>query len=815
MKKRLKIFLFISIALFASLTIGLIFSRYMVLKSLPSYSDQIETQNIKNNVRLYRDNYGIAYIAAATESDAAFALGYAHAQERLFQMDIMRRLGEGRLSEVFGGETAQYDMLFRSFEFEKISKEITSKLPYEDLNILTSYSEGVNLFIERANNNYALEFDLLGYTPELWEPKHSVLIAKLLGWELNIAFWADFAFADLISKFDKEKILDIIPAFSENAPIVISEKNTSNLKIDQKFIELNKKTRDYFNIRGTHIGSNNWVVSPQKSVSGKPIIANDPHLAYSAPGKWYFAAIKGGDWEAAGATIPGVPTIVIGKNKNIAWTMTNVMADEADFYFEKLNNEGTKYLVENEWKELAIIYDTIKIKNDSNAILRLKKTHRGPIISSFHLYRIWTENESDNNEALSMKWTGSDPTFEISAFRKINKAGDWKEFNDAVKDFSLPSQNFVYADAEGNIGYVYGGKLPIRFAPSPFFVYDGTESKNDWKGYVPFDELPKIFNPPQNYIATANNKTVLNYPHYISNLWEPSSRIERIKELLEAKEKHSVDDFKNYQNDIVSPYAAEVVAFLLDAFENCEIEDHNLKVALDLLRKWDFSFNSLSQTPAIYSVFFQFLLKNIFLDEMGETLFYEYVFLANIPYRTTLSMLQKNQSKWFDNIETDETEDRNFILRKSLTDALNYLEKKYGEDIKSWQWGCMHKTSFRHIFSGRNKIIDKYFNISALSIGGDGTTVFNTEYSFNEPFENILGPSMRFIFDFAEPDEIHFISNTGQSGHVFSEHYSDMNGLWVKGEYIKIKTDFGTIEKSKFNKIDFIKINKKRENESN
>jgi penicillin amidase len=536
------------------------------------------------------------------------------------------------------------------------------------------------------------------------------------------------------------------------------------------------------------------------SVSGKPIIANDPHLAYRAPGIWYAAVIKSPTWNAAGVTLPGAPGIAIGKNENISWTLTSIMTDETDFYFETLDSSRTKYLLDGEWKDLEIVEDTIYRRDGIAIPIEIKYTHRGTIISNIHPYNFVFNKDERFYPPISMRWFGNEFSDELNAFLKVNKAKNWDEFKSAVQEFNIPGQNFVYADKEGNIGYVFGGALPIRSSNSTTFLFDGSDSKNDWKGFVPRNELPYLFNPPANYIATANNKVIKDFKYHITNLWEPSSRIDRITELIQSKEKHSVDDYISYQADIYSPYAKTIVPYILSAFEKVEIKDKNLLESLQLLREWNFEMDKYQQAPAIFLTFFDKLMKNIYLDEMGEDLFNQYVFLANVPYRNVLELLEKPYSTWFNNVKTNSIETRDDIIRKSLADALDELEVKISNKVTYWQWGKLHTVTFKHPFSGVSWLLDNVVNIGPFEISGDGTTIFNTEYAFSEsiekyplfrhePFDCELGPSMRFIYDFAKPDEFYLILTTGQSGNIFSDHYKDQTELFLNGKYMKIKID--------------------------
>jgi penicillin amidase len=308
--------------------------------------------------------------------------------------------------------------------------------------------------------------------------------------------------------------------------------------------------------------------------------------------------------------------------------------------------------------------------------------------------------------------------------------------------------------------------------------------------------MPSLYNPESNFIASANNKIVKDFNYHLSNLWEPPSRIQRITELLTSKDKHSLNDFKHYQMDFVSPYAKELTDYIIGAFQNVKVNDANLRMTLELLKNWNYDLNEFSQVPTIEEVFFQFLLRNTFQDEMGQSIFNEYVFMANIPYRSIMKMLKENDSPWFDNIKTQQVEKRDDIIRNSLVDALNYIEQLLGKDPQNWQWGNIHKVLLKHPFHGKIGFLDNYIDIGPYSVGGDGTTIFNTEYSFIEPYNLNLGPSMRFLFDFARPEEFYIILTTGQSGNVLSKHYKDMTEMWLSGKYIKVITDENFIRNS-------------------
>ena len=802
-----------SLAIFISLVIliligGAILYR-MLLSSVPDYDGEIESNKIKNNIEIYRDSTGIPYILAQDEDDAVFALGYLHAQERLFQMDLVRRSAEGKLSEILGEETIPFDKMFLTVGIKKISENIYNNSDEKLKKLLISYSNGVNQFINEKNKKLPIEFDVLNYEPEEWKPVHSIMIMRMMAWILNLSWWVDISYTNLVQKLGEEKARELLPNYEENAPTIIPSEIKNYQTLSASFINTDRNFRKFIGFVGNHIGSNNWVVNGEKSVTGKPIIANDPHLANQAPTYWYAAVIRSNNLNVEGATLPGTPFVVIGKNKNISWTLTNVMADDADFYVEEIDETKKKYSLNGEWKNLIIKKDTIKIRDKEPQIIEIKSTHRGPIISDVHTFNLLFPDTKTADVSISMRWVGAEVTKDAYGIYLVNRAENWEEFKTGVSYFKVPGQNFTYADNKGNIGYICAAYLPIRENVSSTFVYDGSTDKYDWKGFVPFAEMPKLFNPPQNFIASANNKTVRDFKYHISNLWEPPSRIIRINELLTKKEKHSVADYMKYQNDFVSPFARELKIYLLDAFKDVKVKDKNLETTLELLRTWDGNFSPQNQTPTIFSFFFMNFLRNTLLDDLGQELFNEYCFTANVPYRVMMRLTKENNVTIFDDIKTPEIETRDFIIRKSLVEALSELEKKYGTEIALWQWGRTHKGSFKHFFGGNSKLIDNIVNIGPFEIGGNGTTVFNTEYTFYEydgplkklktnKFENILGPSMRFIYDFSKPNEFYFILPTGQSGNIFSKHYSDQHKLWLEGKYLKVRTDLESIKQNKY-----------------
>ncbi len=798
-------FVFLFVVLFLVIVYFILFAT--LKKAEPEYSGTITCENLRGDTEIYFDSTAIPYICASNTEDAAYAMGYLHARERLFQMDLMRRAGEGRLSEVLGEKTVAFDQMFLTIGIKRIAEQIYQNASPLTKKMLTAYSAGVNEFLHAKRDKLPVEFDVLGYDPYDWKPEHSIMIIRLMAWELNISWWSDYAYTEIVQALGREKAMKLLPDFPENGPVIIPSKLTAFEPGVMDFLNTDKAFRSFMGMPGTHIGSNNWVLNGNKTVSGKPMIANDPHLTFQTPGKWYFCCVRAGEWNAEGVTLPGVPVVVIGKNQSIAWALTNVMADDADFYVDSLDQNRTSYWYDGQWRKLRKVVDTIQVKGIQPVIHESFLTHRGPIVSGVQPYGKLFRQGVETKSTLSMRWMGSEISDEYSGFYALNTARSFGDFKKGVSQFTVPGQNFVYADRQGNIGYVCGAKLPMRKSVSPLFFYDGTRSDQEWQGFVPFSDMPELYNPQQNYIASANNKTVASFPYYISNLWEPASRITRIKQLVESKERLSLQDCEDMQMDVKSPYAEEIVQYLLAAFKGMNIKDDNLRMAIQLLQKWDYKFDKDAQTPAIYAMFFEYLLQNTLKDDLGESLYNEFVFVANIPYRVMERLLKENTSEIFDDIRTPQKETREMVLRKSLVDALSRLERLYGKDIKNWQWGNLHHVTFKHAFHGNSSVADHIVDIGPFPIGGDGTTICNSEYHFfqyngdipqfkSKPFDDVLGPSMRYLYDFSNPDVMLFVQPTGQSGITTSIHYKDMTEAWLNGKYFSIRTDNASIQKN-------------------
>ena len=796
----------ITIGLSAAFIIGLIavffFLRHLITKSFPLTNGSLRVPGLHRPVEVYRDDYSVPHINAADEHDLMFTAGYVQAQDRLWQMDLMRRAGEGRLSEILGPSTIEYDKLFRTLDLVRVSQEIAVKLHPETRVLLQDYSSGVNAFITDHKGLYPVEFDMLNYEPEAWEPAHSILISRLMAWDLNIAWWSDLTYGEIAGSVSQEKFKEIVGTWPDSDGVLVPSPFLKKTLSDMhSFLQVDRSFRNMFQLGSLEAGSNAWAVDSTKSISGKPMLANDPHLEIHAPSRWYEIHLSAPGWNVAGVSLPGIPTVVIGHNDHLAWGLTNAMIDDADFYLERVDSSNPSYYL---YQKKAFPFveheEKILVKGADSLVFNVRATRHGPIINDVHPQSGHHHDDFANHPPLlAMRWTGLDISDEVYGFYLLNKATTPAEFEIGVKEISVPGQSVVYADTKGNIAYWTTGKIPIRGKQSPMLPMEGWTGENDWQGMIPFSRMPKRMNPREGFIVSANQKLVENaYPYYISTLWEPPSRMVRINELLRSAEKFSPEDFKRFQQDIYSPYARDLVKRLLAVYRDSMNTEIATTEALNYLRNWDYRFAQTDIATTIFNSLFIHLLKNIYEDEMGEEVFHDFAFSSAIPYRVTAQLLSSDSSSWFDDVRTGQHETKEDILRKSLDDALQDLGTQLGGQMKNWRWGTLHTVTFRHPFGSR-KPLDNIFNIGPFPMSGGGTTVNRSEYRLTDPYVVTIGASMRQIVDLARPDEAWIVITSGQSGQPLNQHYDDQTPLWLNGGYHQVFTRWEIIKRQSQN----------------
>ena len=795
MPRAAKIFIGIVGMVFIIILVVLIQGIRLNKKSLAQTKGTVRIQGLNSSVRVFRDAFGVPHIFAENEDDLFFAMGFVISQDRLWQMDINRRTATGTLSEIFGTKSLRHDKLIRTIGIPQIASQLEANLSPESKRIITAYTAGVNAFIDQHKNQLPTEFILMKYEPKPWENFHCLAFQRLMAWGLEMAWSVDPIYGELSDRLGLQKIRDILPAYPNSGPTITDHHFLDWDKVYQIFAHL--KNRDftwpgYFRA-GT--GSNSWVVSGKRSATGKPLLANDPHLAIQNPAIWYQVHLNAPGIDCYGVALPGVPGIVIGHNQAIAWGLTNVMADGCDFFIEKLHpNNFNQYLYNGKWQQLQEREEIFYIKDQPPDTMIIRSTEHGPIISDLH------PALKNTFKAVSMKWSGRIISDEMLATYKIIKAKNWDQFLDGLQYFSVPPQNYIYADTLGNIGYYCTGLIPIRNSGNGLIPQPGWTNRFEWRDRIPFKELPHLFNPPENYIVTANNKiTDDRYPYFISTYWEPAYRAERIKQLLSEKDQFALPDFMAMQSDEYSKHAEFLMPKLLNVMPKFDESAKLRKYFVHSLKTWNFQSDKRSVGAAIFEIFLTKLFTNIFHDEMGDTLFQNFVALPNIPIRTADLLIARGSSEWFDNIHTPDTkETMEQVLLASLEDTYHYLESSFGDAVYNWQWGNLHQLTFEHPL-GKMKPLDKLFTNGPFPVGGSYTSVNNAGYFLdNNNFHVNVVPSLRQIIDLSNIKNSVSVITTGQSGHPLSKHYKDQTPLWLAGEYHQSLIDSTAIHNSNF-----------------
>ncbi len=773
------------------------------------YEGVLNLENLHKDVEVYFDDFGSPHIFAENNDDLFFSAGYVMARERLFQLTINAYTSEGRLSEILGKESVEIDKFIHTWGIPRTAKKMVNDLDNYSLNILNQFCKGVNQYIKDLKNNLPVEFKILRIKPIQWKPYHISGFSKLMAYSLSQSWHPEMLFGQVASMMGEKKTLELWPYFPNEKPDKLPQIKFDNSKIRKQIVNLDEKLRNILGTDAGHLGSNSWVVDGSKTISGKPILSNDPHLGMTQPSIWYEMHLNGGDFNVSGVTFPGIPFIIVGQNEKTAWGFTNLMSDDLDFFHEKINPEyENQYFFNGKYRDMKIRYEKIKIRGDKEKLIQIRETHRGPIISDIHPLT------KELSNVFSFSWVGNDYWNEIESFIKLNKMDNWSDFSDAVSGMSAPAQNIVYADIDGNIGWRAVGKIPIRDGGNFLLPLPGETSKYDWKGYVPFDEMPYEYNPDRGYIITANNKTISNdYNYYVSSLWHNSSRYDRIFDLINDRNDLNQNDMKIIQNDLISPFAKKISNKIVLSFQNHNYLNENIKYSIELLNNWDGNFKKNSTEPLIFSVILMKLLKNIYFDEMkfiGENVYSSWIGPVSgrgnwaMSLRNLEGLMTGEYSSWIDNIETlNHIENLDDIIIKSVKEAVTELENELGHSSVNWWWGRLHKLTFRHSIGNESKILDRIFNfnIGPFETGGSSTTINNGEYSFSKPFSQTAGASFRRIVDFSNLDSTSFILTTGQSGDFHSVHYKDQTPLYLSNKYRTIYFDKNSIENFSKNKL--------------
>ncbi|UCD56945.1 MAG: penicillin acylase family protein [Candidatus Hydrogenedentota bacterium] len=729
------------------------------------------------------DRFGVPHITASNDSDLFFAQGFVTARDRLWQMEYNRRLVAGRLAEILGGSMIEQD-----FEVRRIGLYRSAAATYETLSeemkkLTAAYAAGVNYYISTHRDKLPREFKNLGYVPEPWHPIDTLAIPMEMMWHLSGSLEEELMLAKLVDELGPAKALELISDEPADPETHMKWKQASGV-IPEGFgpngFKILSGLANFSACRGAtrFIGSNNWVIDGEKSATGAPILANDPHLALVNPPIWYELHLMGPGINVIGSTFPGVPGVIVGHNEHIAWGVTNVGYDVCDLYVEKLDPERRDHYI-HKGESLPFKRVTEKIKYKSGDSMKdierdILFTVHGPVV----------EEQEQDGEVISMRWTGHEPSTEFRFMYLLNRASNVEEFRTALSYYRLGAQNFIYADIGGNIFYQPTGKVPIRKG-APYLPLDGSSGEYEWEGYIPYDELPRVLNPEEHFIATANARPVdASYPYYIGYFFDIGYRVRRIKDLLRAEEKLTFEDVRAIQADNYVLAAERLKPRLLAAVEREKsMLPERTRKAAKMVKEWDNHSTMESAACTIFNKWLERIALNTLKDDLSEDSFEYWASNPDVIVVLLLRSASPNalQFDWFDNTRTTMHETGHQIIARSLQETVDELGLMYGYDMEGWKWGKIHTTTLRHELGKRNPL----YNNGPYPRAGSNDTVDNAGFSFFEHgFESRSGPSLRMTVELKPGVER--AANTipgGQSGDPSNEHYQDqLLDFWLKHE---------------------------------
>ncbi len=812
MRRALKALAILLLLLVAATLAG----RAYLTRSLPQLQGTVQVSGISGPVDIIRDRDAVTHVFAATRLDTFYGLGYAHAQDRLWQMEFQRRVGHGRLSEVLGAAALPTDRFLRTLGTGRAARSAWDALPADAKSAVNTYVAGVNAFIATHHGGQLpLEFTVLRFEPEPWSGPDVLVWVKMMAWDLSKNYGIEVLRHDLLQLLGPDRADELLRPYPADGLTILSARDMPWMKPkaevvrafrpaahDPETTALLRSWSEAFAATplpgtGDALGSNNWVVDGSMTASGKPLLANDPHLGAQIPSLWYLAHLSAGDFDVIGATLPGAPAVAIGRNRFIAWGETNVMADVQDLFLERLDPSGTRAEFRGVQEPLRIVRETIAVKGAEPVVLDVRVSRHGPLISD----ALNANNAASSRvprpppiEPLAFRWTALDrEDTTIVAFLGLNQARNWPEFTASLRDFVVPAQNFVYADVDGHIGYYAPGRYPIREGGNGASHAEGWTGASEWTGWIPFEALPHTFDPPDHFIVTANHKPVpAGYPYAIGGEWTEPYRAKRIIGLLKRKRGFTPDDFASIQLDTVSLHAEEMLPVL---FSHTRPKDAREQQAVAMLREWDRDARGDSAAAAIFQAWYYELLPAIVLDELGAVRAASYEELDRSSYaaRFLAQTLSTPDNPWCDDVRTTPKETCDGRVLLALHDGLTRLTALLGEDMTRWRWDAVHNAVFAHPALDTVAVLGGMFRRTAPH-GGDWSTVNVGPVFAPKPFEQHSLPGYREIVDLSPANDSRFLEAVGPSGNVFSPHFDDGLKAWSTGQYRRMRLDRSEIE---------------------
>jgi penicillin amidase len=750
-------------------------------------------KGLGDSVAISFDEAGIPHIKANSQTDALFALGYIHATERSWQLEMNRRIASGRLSEILGQDTVSIDRFIRTLGIKRAAEKQFDKYPVATKRLLQAYADGINAGNDSLGWALPVEYFLTGSKPGHWSPSDSVAWMLMMAYDLGGNWQKELQRLELSQYLSTKQVWEVIQPYTEGEPVsnldfakLYHELDVFNTNPESKKLPSTELSVNDLPGGKDGIGSNNWVFSGKLTDTGKPLLANDPHLGLTAPAVWYFAHLDAPGLNVIGGTLPGIPAVVLGRTEKFAWSFTNTNPDVQDTYLEQLDpSNPSLYRGPNGMLPFTVRQEIIDIKGAAPLTFIVKETRHGPVISDSYA-RIQRAIDT-NRYALSLRWTALDVENQsVVSLIEMNRAKDLDSFKAALHKNYAPMQNVVMADTDGNIAYQAAGVAPKRtlhqglygIAPAP-----GWDKQYDWNGYLPFDQLPASNNPEQGWIATANQQIIAsNNPNPLTADWDVPTRYDRIVQLIKARNTYDTQYIKTMQGDTLSLGATPLLAL----FKASQPKHPLGAKALELIQNFDGNMSIDSPSALIFNAWADQLTRNVF--SRLSYLFFENYGARNFRY-PLISVLQNPNSPWCDIPKTPTTETCAESSNIAFDNALEYLSKQYGSDLKSWSWGKAHIAISEHRPLSKIPVLGTLFNITT-PFPGDSFSInvgrLELENSSN-PFETLQAPSLRTIYDLSDLDKSLFIYQAGQSGWVQSPWYRNMSSLWAKNEYLPLQ----------------------------
>jgi penicillin amidase len=773
---------------------ALLYLRYRFRLPLPRVEGTVGISGLTGPVEVVRDRWGVPHIYASNIRDLFFGHGYVQAQDRLWQMELNRRLSRGRLSEIFGRVTLDMDRFVRTVGIARAAEKDLACLGEESRSLLDAFRLGVNSYLEQNPRKLPIEFILLGFKPEPWESVDSLAWMKMQAWYLSENWSLEILNAALAGRVGPQRAARLIGAYPVENPVTLARQTV--IRTAEQALEGFRNLQSWFPADALSGRSNCWAVRGSRSVSGKALFAYDPHLGLTVPSLWHACHLVCPNFEVTGASFPGIPGIIVGHNRDIAFGFTNAFSDVQDLFLERFNpKKPLQYEHRGKWLEAQRVVEEIRVKGERDPQrLEVVLTRHGPLVGQ--LLDLKPENK---NLDFALRWTGQEGSDPLVALLALDRARNWSDYCAALGLWDSPSQNGVYADRRGNIGYTLVGKIPIRKRGIGLVPVPGWSGDYEWSGWIPWEEMPREYNPRRGYIVSANNQIVgQEYPYYVGLGTCNGNRAARIEELIKAREKLSLDDFAAMQMDLHSRPARRFAA-LLTSLAGGILRQKELSpvreqaaAAMELLKGWQGELGSESAAAAVYAVCEYHAKLRLFEPWLGDlteyycgrgvhgagsiSLYLEYSHLV------LLDILEQDDGQWLSTPE-GQRRSREQLLAAALRDALAYLSKQGGKDPRKWRYGSFHKAWFIHPI-GRHRPFDLVFNPGPVSLGGSADTIWQCPPLRNlPPLKSTYSASWRQLVDFTDLDEALWIHSSGQSGHPASRHYKDLIPLWVSGRY--------------------------------